>query len=159
MDEAPSWVVLQRIALKLGLILIANGYFTDAGAHIDLERPVPEENETFPRIALAEESSAVTNSALTSDGLAVTTSMQVVAEGYALIDGDDAEQVGHRMKLDITNAFGRIRAKDFEGIEGAQISKFEVSGDRPTFRQPDGLPFIVVQVRATVTMTTYIPSG
>jgi hypothetical protein len=156
-DEAPSYVILQRIASVLATITTAGGYFNEVGAdRIDLEKDPLDPSSGFPRIALAEDTSAVTSSALSADGLAVTTPLFAVAEGYVEL-GDNQEQQAHRLKWDMTRALAQIRRETFAAIEGASVSKFEIVGDRPTLRRPDGINFIVVQVRATVTVTTYFP--
>lgn len=157
MGEAPAWVILQRIAAALGAITVAGGYFTDAGNHVDLERDPLSAGNVFPRIALAEDTSEVTSSTLTTNGVSVMTPMKVIAEGYIALTTESAEQLAQRVKFDMTRALAQIRSSNFEGIEGATVSRFEIIGDRPTLRRPDGINFIVVQVRATVTFTAYFP--
>lgn len=157
MNEAPGWVILQRIAAKLAAIAVAGGYFTDAGVRVDLERINLTEADTFPRIALAEDSSTVNAQTYSSTGVALMMPMVVLIEGYLAADDDDAERQAHRLKYDISHALTCVRASDFAGIEGAIVSKFEATGDRPTLRRPDGLSFVVVQVRATVTFSTFFP--
>jgi hypothetical protein len=153
MSDAPGWSILQIVATRLAAISVANGYYTEAGATVDTERVALDEADTFPRIALAEE----TMSTLAQTTAAINSAMVLCAEGYIPVGVDDAEYQAHRLKADITRALGRIKSSDFEGIENVRVTLFEVKGDRPTLRSPEGVAFIVVQVRATVTFAEYIP--
>jgi hypothetical protein len=148
--------VLQRLATALAAISVANGYFTNAGASVDLEGDPLSPGNAFPRIAVAEETSEVTNSTLQSTGLAINTPLKIVVEGYVAL-GDEAERMAHRLKWDIACALASVTVATFDEIDGGRVAKFEIVGDRPTLRRPDGVAFIVVQVRATVTLTTYFP--
>jgi hypothetical protein len=149
--------VLQRIAAGLAVISTAAGYFTNAGAAIDLEGDPLSPGNVFPRIALAEDTSEVTNSTLQTSGLAISTPLKIVVEGYVPVGADNAEQLAHRLKWDLTCALARLTTASFDGIDGARVAKFEITGDRPTLRKPDGVAFVVVQVRATATLATYFP--
>lgn len=152
--EAISWLILGVSKARMQTVLAASGYWSDAGLRVDDERPSNDDDLVYPRIAVGIE----TMTPVSSNPDAIIRDMVILAEGYVQIDGDNAERDAARMQADLVRAWMRTRPNDFESIATAsgRVVTFEVKGEQATLRSPD-LGFIVVQVRATVRFTEYIP--
>ena len=156
LSDAPAAVILDRIAAKLAAIRVADGWFTDAGAHVDLERiDYNEEGDwPMPRICLVEDSRTVT----AQSGGALNNSMDIVAEGYVRINSARPERLALRLKHDLTHGLASVRASDLQDIAGAAVTKVEVAGDFPTLRPSEPSLYVIAQARITVTFVTYPPA-
>src|SRR5690606_2028922 len=152
MSDPFSWAVRQRILPRLQAIRIANGYHTDAGANATCEPLAVTPDDPFPRVALVEESAPIT----AHKPGAINGTIELVAEGTIPADLGEADQTAARLKADITAALARVVVADFADIEGGAVSRFALSGERPTLRGVEGNEYVTVQVRATVTCVEFI---
>lgn len=149
--EAPSWQIVNVIATKLATIKTANGFATDAGNNVDVERPENIETAAYPRIALGESTLSFTGQTLTASGMSTNWSMTVTCEGYVKDDGEHAERDAARLKFDVIRALGSVRTEDFASLDGVRVTTYTLSGEAPTLRQPDGMSKIAMQASVTVT--------
>lgn len=144
MADPITWQILTTIGNKLADITPANGYHTDAGSRIQYEHEEFGADDTYPQIVVTLEEPAIDEAK--SNGYRST--LTIVAEAYIHITLADAQLKAHQVMEDITRAWARLKRSDLSGIE---IRQFELAGERRILQRPEGLDFIVVQVRSEVT--------
>jgi len=119
LPDPAALAIAQLLADACDVIRIANGYHTDVTA-TGVEEPAFDENETFPRIVVDEESAVIGES---NARKAHVKSVYAVV-GYGKASADAALAGAHRLRADILVALGRFGAARI----GSPINKFELAG-------------------------------
>ncbi|MEO7362123.1 MAG: hypothetical protein ABI120_17470 [Gemmatimonadaceae bacterium] len=149
----PSWQIMEKLRVALELISPANGFYT--APSITTELPALNDRDAYPVVLLTEESSPVESHTIS----AVKVSHRVVAEGYIPANYKNAMFIAAQLKWDLTQAFMRVKSSTLNPLESGTVATFEITGDRPTLRRPDGMNYIIVQVRAVVTYSEFVPGA
>lgn len=140
MADPITWRILQTLGGRLQRITKAAGYHTDAGNQVQYEHREFSEDDTFPQIVVVLEEAPIDTSVGSS---AYGSTLTVVAEAYVHVSLSDAQYLAHGVMEDISRAWAGMTRDELQ-----DVTRFELTGERTILQRPEGLAYVVVQVRA-----------
>jgi len=144
--------IMQRMALVLGAISQANGYYTDVkGAGIE---PLAfDDGDQYPQIVVHDEGSDISDTKSTG----YQDDLTLAAVGYMPFVAGSAIATALRLRDDITQAIQRIKPADFRDAQDVQmVSTCALAGNREIKNSDQAENFVEVVVRCKFTYRKFI---
>lgn len=144
--EPRSYLILAGIATQLMEISVDNGYYTDAGKYVSVERAQVQDNDDAqPPFELRVVGPTINNGKDVNGHINPSKkTMDVVIEAAMPGDAANAQLIAHRVCDDLDRAMRKNLCNTPDGAYPVQVDKASI------LERPDGAPVVIVQLTGTV---------